>query len=188
MAKLVVLTEGMTGRAHELAAEKTTIGRVEDNNFQIAEPSISSHHCEVLLQGNEVKIRDLNSTNGTFINDQQITEAVLTPGQTFRLGKVEIRLESAAAAAAPVPASTPAPTPVPTQAPAKKPIDRTVAMTGGVSLNDLEQGPRQGGFDAASKAFSKKNDKANKIFIIIGAVVMVVIIAVFAYVFRSIGK
>ena len=95
MAKLVVLTEGMAGRAHELTAEKTTIGRVEDNAFQISEPSISSHHCEVLLQGNEVKVRDLNSTNGTFINDQQITEAVLSPGQTLRLGKVEMRLESA---------------------------------------------------------------------------------------------
>jgi pSer/pThr/pTyr-binding forkhead associated (FHA) protein len=181
MAKLVVLTEGMTGRAHELTAEKTTIGRVEDNAFQIPEPSISSHHCEVLLQGSEIKIRDLNSTNGTFVNDQQITEAALTPGQTFRLGKVEIRLESAAATP---PAAAPAPPP----APAKKPIDHTVGMSRGVSLNELEQGPRQGGFDAASKAFSKKNDKANKIFIIIGVVVMAVIIVVMAYVFLSIGK
>jgi len=175
MAKLVVLTEGMAGRELELTAEKITIGRVEDNTFQIPEPSISSHHCEVLLQGNEVKIRDLDSTNGTFINDQPITEAVLPPGQILRLGKVEIRLESAAA-------STPAPAPV------KKPIDRTVVMSGGVSLNELEQGPRQGGFDAASKAFSKKNDKANKIFIIGVVIVVAVILAVLAYVYWGIGK
>ena len=181
MAKLVVLTEGMAGRALELTAEKTTIGRVEDNTFQIPEPSISSHHCEVLLQGNEVKIRDLSSTNGTFINDQPITEAVLPPGQILRLGKVEIRLESATA-------SLPAPVPTPATAPAKKSIDRTVVMSGGVSLGELEQGPRQGGFDAASKAFSKKNDKAN-IFFIIGVVVVVaVILAVLAYVALGIGK
>jgi pSer/pThr/pTyr-binding forkhead associated (FHA) protein len=177
MAKLVVLTEGMAGRALELTAEKTTIGRVEDNNFQIPEPSISSHHCEVLLQGNEVKIRDLNSTNGTFINDQPITEAVLSPGQILRLGKVEIRLESAAA-------TTSAPAPVSAPAPARKPIDRTVLMSGGVSLNELEQGPRQGGFDAASKAFPKKDNKANKVFIIVVAVMMLVIAAVLVYVFN----
>jgi predicted component of type VI protein secretion system len=184
MAKLVVLTEGMAGRAIELTAGKTTIGRVEDNIFQIPEPSISSHHCEVLLQGSEVKIHDLNSTNGTFINDQPVTEeAVLSPGQILRLGKVEIRLETAAAAAGLAPAPT---TPVP--GPAKKPIDRTVAMSGGVSLNELEQGPRQGGFDGANKAFSKKDNKVNKIFIAVVVVMMLVIAAVLVYVFNKASK
>ena len=68
MAKLVVLSAGLNGRSHELNVDKTTIGRVDDNTFQVADPSISSHHCEVLLRGNDVVIRDLNSTNGTFIN------------------------------------------------------------------------------------------------------------------------
>ncbi len=80
MAKLVILSQGMNGRVHELKVDKTTIGRVEDNTFQIAEPSVSSHHCEVLLRGNEVVIKDLNSTNGTFIDDEKITESVLKPG------------------------------------------------------------------------------------------------------------
>src|ERR1700744_5517972 len=102
MAKLVLLSAGMTGRTHDLKTEKTTIGRVEDNTFQIAEPSVSSHHCEVLLQGNDVIIKDLNSTNGTFINNQQITtEGVLKAGQILRLGQVELRLETAAAGAPP---------------------------------------------------------------------------------------
>ncbi|MEY2428549.1 MAG: Inner rane component of cytoplasmic domain, partial [Verrucomicrobiota bacterium] len=56
MAKLVLLSAGMTGRTHELKVDKTTIGRVEDNTFQISEPSVSSHHCEVLLQGPEVVV------------------------------------------------------------------------------------------------------------------------------------
>ncbi len=99
MAKLVILTQGMNGRIHELKVDKTTIGRVEDNTFQIAEPSVSSHHCEVLLRGNEVVIRDLNSTNGTFINDEKITESVLKPGQKLRLGQIELRLENGAPAA-----------------------------------------------------------------------------------------
>ena len=94
MAKLVVLSEGMTGHTHELKVDKTTIGRVDDNTFPIAEPSVSSHHCEILLRGSEVVVRDLNSTNGTFINGEKITESVLKPGQILRLGQIEMRLET----------------------------------------------------------------------------------------------
>ncbi len=94
MAKLVLLSPGMTGRTHELKGDKTTVGRVEDNTFQIPEPSVSSHHCEVVVHGNEVLVRDLNSTNGTYINGEKVTEKVLKPGQILRLGQIEMRLET----------------------------------------------------------------------------------------------
>src|SRR5208283_4832042 len=108
MAKLVILTQGMTDRAHELKADRTTVGRVEDNMFQIAESSVSSHHCEVLLRGNDVVIKDLDSTNGTFINGEKITESVLKPGQTLRLGNVELKLDAPGAPAAPAAGAAPA--------------------------------------------------------------------------------
>src|ERR1700722_12153774 len=98
MAKLVIQNQGMTGRAHELSTDRTTVGRVEDNTFQIGDPSVSSHHCEVQLRGGEILIRDLNSTNGSFINEVKITEQVLKPGQTLRLGQVELKLEVEGAA------------------------------------------------------------------------------------------
>src|SRR4051812_47324457 len=101
MSKLVLLTEGFAGRTYELNVEKTTVGRVEDNAFQIAEPSVSSHHAEIILRGNDVVIKDLNSTNGTFINGEKISEAVLKPGQTLKLGSVELRLEGKDGAGAP---------------------------------------------------------------------------------------
>src|ERR1700722_15682539 len=101
MAKLVVLSEGLTGQSYELKVDKTTVGRVEDNTFQIPQSSVSSHHCEIILRGSDVVVKDLNSTNGTFINNQQVTsEGVLKPGQILRLGQVEIRLESGNAAPA----------------------------------------------------------------------------------------
>src|SRR5712671_1414067 len=169
MAKLVVLSAGMTGRTHELTVDKTTIGRVEDNTFQLAEPSISSHHCEVLLRGSEVVVRDLNSTNGTFINGEKVTESVLKPGQILRLGQIEMRLETDAA-----------------PGPAKKPVDQTMVMQRGVSLTELEQGTRVGGFDTTSKGFSKKDNNVNKIFIIVAAIVMAVIVLLLLYVLSQI--
>src|SRR5476649_2000282 len=109
MAKLVIQNQGMTGRAHELNVDRTTVGRVEDNTFQIADPSVSSHHCEVHLRGSDIVIRDLNSTNGSFINNDKITEQALKPGQVLRLGQVELKLivegmpETAPTASAPPP-------------------------------------------------------------------------------------
>ena len=171
MAKLVVLSVGMTGRTQELKVDKTTIGRVEDNTFQIAEPSVSSHHCEILLRGGDVVVRDLNSTNGSFINGEKVTESVIKPGQILRLGQIEMRLE------------TDAPT-----APTKKHIDQTMVMQRGVSLNELEQGTRTGGFDTKGSGFSKKDDKVNKIFWVVAGIVGLVIIGVLIYALTMAGK
>lgn len=171
MAKLVVLSAGMTGRTQELKVDKTTIGRLEDNTFQIAEASVSSHHCEVLLRGSDVVVRDLNSTNGTFINGEKVTEKVMKPGQILRLGQVELRLET----------DTPA-------APAKKHLDQTLVMQRGVSLNELEQGTRTSGFDTKGSGFSKKDDKGSKIFWIVAALVGLIIVGVLLYALTMTGK
>ena len=88
MARLVLLSEGLTGRTFEFKTDKTTVGRVSDNMFEIPEASVSSHHAELFLKGNELHIKDLGSTNGTFINGEKISEGVLKPGQILRLGMV----------------------------------------------------------------------------------------------------
>ena len=159
MAKLVVLSEGLTGLTCELKADKTTIGRLDDNAFQLSEPSVSSHHCEVFRRGTDIVVKDLSSTNGTFINGEKVAEAPLKPGQILRLGHVEMRLESGIPPAA---------------APAKKPLEKTMVI--GVQAQDLDKGSRPVNFET-SAAFSKKSNKANKIFIAVGIVLGVLIIA-----------
>src|ERR1051325_10504204 len=155
MPRLVVLSEGLTGRSHELKAERTTVGRVEDNTFQIPDPSVSSHHCEILLKGGEVIVRDLNSTKGSFINGQPITEATLKPSQILRLGQVEVRLESDA------PASS-----------QKKVLDHTQVVPQGIKKDELGQSPRDG-----NPVFEKKTNTATKWFIV-GIVVVGLVILV----------
>ncbi len=158
MAKLVVLTEGLAGTVHELKGDRTTIGRLEDNTFQIAESSVSGHHCEIAVEGAEIRIRDLNSTNGTFINNQPVKEAVLKPGQVFRLGQIELRLDdgagTASAAAAP---------------PAKK--QAHTMPIGGVKLDELERPGKPVG-----TSFARKSDKTGKLmlygFVALGVVII----------------
>ena len=188
MAKLVVLSAGFTGRTHDLNVDKTTIGRVEDNTFQIADASVSSHHCEIILRGSDVVIHDLNSTNGSFINGEKISESVLKPGQTLKLGQIELQLvpdgaPMPAAKPAPAPASAAPAKPAPTSQPKQK-MDSTMIVPRGVSLNELSgEGGRPTGFDTSGKGFTKKKNNANMLFlyvgiglaVILGIVVLIVI-------------
>ena len=155
------LSEGLTGKSYELKVDKTTIGRAEDNSFSIADGSVSSHHCEVLLKGKEVVVKDLNSTNGTYIHGERVTQGTLKPGQILRLGQIEMRLETGEA--------------VPS---AKKTFEQT-RVIGGVKLGDFEQGARPV-FDKDSP-FSKKSNKTAVIFITIG-IVLAVIIVIFLFI------
>ena len=175
MAKLVIQSAEQKGRSYELTVDKTTVGRVDDNTFQIADASISSHHCEILLRGTDVVIKDLNSTNGTYINDDKISESVLKPGQKLRLGQVVLSLETGDSSSAPA-AAPAAAAPPPTGA-SRKQSDQTMVMPRGVSLNDLEQGTRTTGFDTANKGFSKKTNQTNKWFLI-GGIIVVVVVAI----------
>jgi hypothetical protein len=71
----------------------STIGRSSDNTVQIPDSSISGRHCEIEVGDHGVVIRDLQSTNGTFVNDQPITEAGVPPGATVQFGTLRFLLE-----------------------------------------------------------------------------------------------
>jgi pSer/pThr/pTyr-binding forkhead associated (FHA) protein len=163
MAKLVVLSEGLTGRSYELKVDKTTVGRVDDNAFSIPEPSVSSHHCEILLKGNDVVVRDLDSTNGTYVNDERVTEAVLRSGQILRLGQVEMRLETGNAAP-----------------PGKKSLDQTLVIPQGVKFGESGTGGTHLP-DTATAVFKKKDSKSNKVFWWIIGAVLVVLVGIIGY-------
>ena len=80
--------------AFELMPGLNRLGRNPTNDFRVADASISSFHCEVSLNpDNTLNVRDLASTNGTFIDGNQVSEGKLRPGQTLRLGTVEFALE-----------------------------------------------------------------------------------------------
>ncbi len=162
MAKFVVLSEGLKGRTHEILAEKTSIGRLEDNQFQLSEASVSSHHCEVLLRATDALVRDLDSTNGTFIDGEQIKEGTLKPGQSLRLGQIELVLEiDGVAPVAP--------------APGKKILDPHASPAQGVKLNELDKTSRPATLQAGSP-FKKQTNQINKVFVGIGIALGLIII------------
>lgn len=195
MAKLVILNQGLTGRTYDLKVGRNTVGRVDDNSFEIPDASVSSHHGEVHMNSadaKEILFRDLGSTNGSFVNGEKVTETVLKAGQVIRLGQVEMKFDDGSAPAsaevsAPPPPAAPAPAPVPA-APVKKTVEGTMVISRGVTLEQLEQGgTKTPGFDT-NTSFTKRKDKTNKIFLIVGIIAFVVIVALIIYALTLTGE
>jgi len=89
MAKLQIFLPDGTQISHDLQDEKTTVGRLADNALQIDDGSVSSRHAEIESEAGTYHLHDLGSTNGTFVNGEQVTDAVLRHGDEVRFGAVE---------------------------------------------------------------------------------------------------
>jgi pSer/pThr/pTyr-binding forkhead associated (FHA) protein len=89
MPHLQIVTTEDPAPVHELTEEKTTIGRLPDNTIQIDDGSVSSHHAELILEGERYHLHDLGSTNGTTVNGETITDAILRNGDEVRFGTVQ---------------------------------------------------------------------------------------------------
>jgi len=72
----------------ELGGDFVTIGRAPSNQIVVDHPSISAHHALLLRTGASYWLKDLNSTNGTWINGDCVTDVELKDGDTIRFGSV----------------------------------------------------------------------------------------------------
>lgn len=95
MAKLTFTDPKFAGKTYKLFLEKTTVGRSDANVLVIRDDSVSARHCEILAYGTEVIVRDLGSSNGTFVNGTRLSnsQSVVKSGQTVRIGSIEARVE-----------------------------------------------------------------------------------------------
>ena len=82
-----------------LRGERITVGRTSENDIQLDDPSISSHHASFQLRDGQYVLKDLGSTNGTEVNGQRITETVLGNNDRLRFGTIEATYCREAAAA-----------------------------------------------------------------------------------------
>ncbi len=69
------------------------LGRALDNDLVLIDSTVSRYHAVLETKGEDLFVRDLRSTNGTFVNGRRVTQAPLKPGDLLRLGNAEIRIE-----------------------------------------------------------------------------------------------
>ena len=94
MASLVIKSAAFGSRVIELNLGVNRFGRSPENDFQIEHPTVSALHCEIVLAGEGVLVRDCASSNGTFVGGERVEEASLSAGQTLHLGEVELLIET----------------------------------------------------------------------------------------------
>jgi two-component system, cell cycle response regulator len=86
-ACLVVIYGAELGKKYNLESPTMIIGRSSKCDVQIDQESVSRNHCKLINTGKSVMIRDLGSTNGTYVNDVPIDEHVLRDGDLIKIGR-----------------------------------------------------------------------------------------------------
>jgi hypothetical protein len=101
MSKLILQFEGRMLKDYGVGSG-LTIGRLPDNAVIIDNPAVSGHHARVVCEGEQFILEDLHSTNGTWVNTQQVTRHTLTHGDVILIGKHHLVFDRRAAAERPV--------------------------------------------------------------------------------------
>ena len=86
-ACLVVIYGLELGRKFNLDTNTVVIGRSSKSEIQVDQESVSRSHAKVINTGKNIILRDLGSTNGTYVNDQLIDEYVLRDGDFIKIGR-----------------------------------------------------------------------------------------------------
>ena len=100
MPRLVSESKEIPQMTIDLVGPRMGVGRIDGNEVQVVHGSISSRHAELVLEGVEYRVRDLESTNGTRVNDEKITEALLQDRDRLQFGQIPFRYEGAVPRAA----------------------------------------------------------------------------------------
>jgi two-component system cell cycle response regulator len=86
-ACLVVIYGADLGKKYNLNASSMVIGRSSKCDIQIDQESISRNHSKIVNTGKSILVRDLGSTNGTYVNDEPVDEYVLRDGDLVKIGR-----------------------------------------------------------------------------------------------------
>ena len=86
-ACLVVIYGLELGKKFNLNRPQIIIGRSSKADIQIDQEAVSRNHCKIINTGNAIMLRDMGSTNGTYVNDEMIDEYVLRDGDFIKVGR-----------------------------------------------------------------------------------------------------
>src|SRR5512135_1051292 len=129
--ELVVIRGRSTNQALKLSHGITTVGRHDGCQLRIKASQVSRRHCELFEKGGVLLVRDLGSSNGTYVNGKRIQEQrVLGPGDEIMIGQVKLRVAT-------VGQTPPSPAPPKSSKPGDSAIVEPVP-TGGVGEFEIE--------------------------------------------------
>ncbi len=159
--KLIILSEQFRGKSFELINDKYSVGRVDQREICIKDPTVSTYHCEFIKKGATYTIKDCQSTNGTRVNNIPITgEQDLQSSDILQVGGVEILYDCE-----------------------DKTVTTALKTQTGINLQGAQVGistvKEMSNFSPF--ASSKRGAKSQKLMIVIVALLIIVILALLGY-------
>ena len=94
MAKLSLMFETKVVKEVPIGNRPITIGRAPDNDLSVDNLAVSSYHARVYYEAGKLVVEDLDSLNGTFVNDLRIERATLRDGDSIWIGKHHIKVDT----------------------------------------------------------------------------------------------
>jgi DNA-binding NtrC family response regulator len=91
--RVVVADGDQRGNEAQSTSSELTIGSAEGNQLVLADSTISRHHCSIRIAERGYQLRDLGSTNGTWLAGQLVESLYLRPGTSFRVGQTTLKFE-----------------------------------------------------------------------------------------------
>ena len=112
MSRILLKTSVGKNKEFKLKPGINSVGRGEDNDVVIPDPSMSRQHCRIIINGSVAEIQDLQSSNGTFINGKMIQKGLLYTGMKLKLGSMEMVFEGDENSEIAIPTSSLPPRPI----------------------------------------------------------------------------
>ena len=91
---VVVLNGELRGRDFRLVDGKNTMGTAADCDVVLTDPYLSSHHAVIRHENGEFTFVDLDSTNGSYVNERRVSREDLIDNDKIRLGRTELKFKS----------------------------------------------------------------------------------------------
>jgi len=94
MAKLSLMFENKLVKEVPVGSRPVGIGRSPDNDLPVDNLAVSNHHARVYFEAGRLVVEDLDSLNGTFVNDLRVERATLHDGDSIWIGKHHIKVDA----------------------------------------------------------------------------------------------
>lgn len=93
MGKLIITDSSGNTQEYPLSKERVTIGRHVDNDIALADKAVSGHHAQIITILRDSFLEDLNSTNGTQVNNKAVSKHPLAHGDLITIGRNHLQYE-----------------------------------------------------------------------------------------------
>src|SRR5256885_225265 len=101
MPKLSLMFDNKIMKEVPVGSRPVTIGRSPDNDLPVDNLAVSNYHAKIYLEAGRMVIEDLDSLNGTFVNDLRVERATLHDGDNIHIGKHKIKVDTSGDAPVP---------------------------------------------------------------------------------------